>query len=334
MAKSGPMSRKALVLKLGVAVALMGVLVWKVDWQESLRTLLGISIPWIPVLLLISVVLNLLSCIKWQLFLRARGNEVPLLRLFGLYMVGYFFNNFMPGSVGGDVVRGYVLGRELGSQSSSFGSVFLERFTGFIALLGMALLAAAVNPGVLRTRGLMVFMGLMACLFIGMIAFLLLKPVQRIFIRVLGFLPEKLAGKLRKFLDVVFFFQDKPGVLGVAMFWSLLFHIMTIVNTQACCNSIRVPAGFLDLAVLVPLILLVSAIPVSMNSIGIMEGSFVFFLGMAGVSPSAALSVSLVLRAKNLVMAMVGGLIFAVWHRMPGGPPASVLPPDEGKAGS
>jgi len=332
MAKSGPMSRKALVIKLGVSVALMAFLVWKVDWQESLRTLLRISIPWIPVLLFISVILNLLSCVKWQLFLRERGNEVPLWRLFGLYMVGYFFNNFMPGSVGGDVVRSYVLGRELKSQSSSFGSVFLERFTGFIALLGMALLAAVVNPAALKTRALVMFMVLMAFLFAGMIAFLLLKPVQQLAMYMLGLLPEKLAGKLRKFLDVVFFFRDKPRVLGVAMFWSLLFHVMTIVNTQACCNSIRVPAGFMDLAVLVPLILLVSAIPVSLNSIGIMEGSFVFFLGMAGVSPSDALSVSLVLRAKNLVMAMVGGLIFAVWHRMPGGPPAAI--PADGGGGA
>jgi uncharacterized membrane protein YbhN (UPF0104 family) len=62
------------------------------------------------------------------------------------------------------------------------------------------------------------------------------------------------------------------------------------------------------------MVLLVSAIPVSLNAIGIMEGAFVFFLGAAGVAREDALSIALVLRAKNIVVGLIGGIVFA-WLR-------------------
>jgi uncharacterized membrane protein YbhN (UPF0104 family) len=92
---------------------------------------------------------------------------------------------------------------------------------------------------------------------------------------------------------------------------SFMFHVMTIVNTVAVARAVGwdgAPWG--ELFVVVPLILLVGAVPVSPQGLGIQEGAFVFFLQAAGASSAQALAVALVLRAKSYALALVGGVLW------------------------
>ncbi len=310
------MSKRAkTTLKLLFGVALLAALVWLVDWRKSLSILAGVSLVWIAVLLLISLVLVVVSCIKWRMFLAARGVSVSFWKLTDLYLIGYFFNNFAPSNVGGDLARSYILGSHIGSQSNSFGTVFLERFTGFVALIAMALTAACVRPELLVNRSLALLLAAMAAGLGGMLVLIVSRTAQAWVRKALRRLPRKRpVEKLERFVEVVFFFQAHRPIMIKALLLSVLFHVFTIINTQAACLALGVSVNTLDLAVVVPVVLLISAVPVSMNALGIMEGAFVFFLGMAGVEAAAALSVALVFRAKNLIMALFGGLLWLRWN--------------------
>ncbi len=299
-------------LKAAVAVALAAALATRIPWGEVAGAVRRISAGAVAQLLGLAVAMTVVSCLKWQLLLRARGTRVGLGRLVRLYTVGYFFNYFLPGSMGGDVVRSYALGRSIRSQADSFGTVFLERFTGFFAMIGLALAAAAARPSVARTPHMGGFLAAMALVFAGMALFLWLAPLQRGLLRLLDRFPDAgLWRKLRRFLEVVFHFRKRPGPLAVALLLSVAFHALTVVNTAVACRAIAAPARFLDLAVAVPMVLLVSSVPISLNAIGLMEGAFVFFLGRAGVGPAEAMTVALIMRAKNVLMALVGGGFFA-----------------------
>lgn len=307
-------TRVKTALKALFGLLLLAVLIWKVEWAETMAVLANISVPWIAALLMISFVLVWISCVKWRLFLSARGATVSLWSLQELYLIGYFFNNFAPGSVGGDVVRSYILGAHIKSQAGSFGTVFLERFTGMVALMGMALVAAFIRPEFLANRVLFFLLALMAA-GLGFVLFLLTsawaqQQAKRLFAR---FPRGSFATSIGKVMDVVFYFRDHHGILLRAMGLSILFHVATIVNTQAACLALGLEVRFLDLAVLVPVVLAVAAIPVSMNALGIMEGAFVYFLALAGLGPAEALSVALILRAKNILLALLGGLLFLRW---------------------
>ena len=117
---------------------------------------------------------------------------------------------------------------------------------------------------------------------------------------------------VRRFLDAVFCFRGRPGILAAAMLISVAFHMVAVVNVLAACTALGVPARVLDLAVLVPLVLLVASVPVSLNALGVMEGAFVYFLSSVGMAPSDALSVALILRAKELLLALVGVVWFSL----------------------
>ena len=65
---------------------------------------------------------------------------MPVLHLFNLYLVGYFVNLFMPSYLGGDLVRSWYAGKEIG-QHEALAATILERYTGFVAMIVLAILA-------------------------------------------------------------------------------------------------------------------------------------------------------------------------------------------------
>jgi len=304
------------LLKACVGVLLLAFVLYRADWNGVVLVLREISLIWIALLLLLSIVMIWLSCVKWRLFLSARGSEVPVRALMKLYLIGYFFNNFAPSNVGGDVARGMLLGKRIQNKSDSFGTVFLERFTGLVALIGMALAATLLRPDLLQNTALTLLLAGMGAGFAVMMLLLISRRAQTLALRIFDRLPfKKLTAKLRKFVEVVFYFRAHRRVLLQAMLLSVSFHLITVINTQAACLALGLQADFLTLAVVVPLVLIIAIIPVSVNALGIMEGAFVFFLAYAGLDAAEALSVALVLRVKAFLLAAAGGVLFLLRPR-------------------
>jgi uncharacterized membrane protein YbhN (UPF0104 family) len=118
-------------------------------------------------------------------------------------------------------------------------------------------------------------------------------------------------GKLARLQEgVQWGLSDRPLLIRAGIL-SLIFHLLTIVNTAAVAHAVGWHAvPWSDLLVVVPLILLVGAIPISPQGLGIQEGAFLFFLHSVGATSGQALAVALVLRAKSYVLALCGGLLW------------------------
>jgi uncharacterized protein (TIRG00374 family) len=110
--------------------------------------------------------------------------------------------------------------------------------------------------------------------------------------------------------------SDRSLLVKVGLL-SFLFHILTVVNTVAVASAVGwTTAPWADLFVVVPLILLVGAVPISPQGLGLQEGAFVFFLHSVGASTGEALAIALVLRAKSYVLALFGAV---AWVSLPKG---------------
>src|SRR4030043_375462 len=133
------------VLRLTISAVLIWFLFTRIDWRELFATFADVDVIAIILLLLFSVLLILTSVLKWYSLLRSKGINVSIIRLYGLYMVGYFFNNILPSSVGGDVIRMYELARKTKNQSESVASVFMERYIGMAALILFAVIAFVIE---------------------------------------------------------------------------------------------------------------------------------------------------------------------------------------------
>lgn len=299
---------------------LAGILVLAVFYLVPIADLLAalsqISLGDIGILLLLSFVLIGVSVVKWRLFLQHLGIDSSFSRLFGLYLVGYFVNVFTPSFIGGDVVRSLALGPQV-NRAHAVSATALERYTGIVAMLAMALCACCMSAVVTREIVLVVIVASVACGFATWI----------IFAGWLNTVAKKipLPGKVVKIAEMI---QEglQWGVtdrrlLVKAFGLSIAFHLLTIVNTAAVGAAVgwtEIP--WIGLLVVVPLILLVGAVPVSPQGLGIQEGAFVFFLHSVGATTSQALAIAVVLRAKSYLLALCGGVVWLlnkdVWQAL------------------
>lgn len=304
-------SRLVLGLKLILGLILIALLL-RGDTLPKLGEVLA-SFRWAYVgpLLVVTFLLLLVSCLKWQAFLRERGATVSLWRLLGLYTVGNFFSNFLPSQFGGDVVRGYVLGRQIESQSRSMASVFLERFTGLIALVIVCLVTLAFRPSLLADPLVAASVGLMVAGCVGLLVLLAFPGPGRRVTAPLGRTEpgRRVLDKLAGLREEIVFFARRPRTLAGAMVYSVVFHGLAGVNTYLAARAIGLEAPFLVVVALTPLILLVASVPLTPNGLGIWEWAYAVFLGSAGGLPEQGLAVALVLRGEHILTSLIGGVV-------------------------
>jgi hypothetical protein len=301
--------------KLTLGAALLAVLlVAGGAWRDVLGQLQQARLVYLGPFLAMTFVLIGISCAKWQLFLSERGVEIGLVRLFGIYLIGRFFNNFLPSMFGGDLVRAYVLGRQIGSQTQSMASVLLERLTGLVALVSLAIGAWLLQPSLraepIVTASIAAIGGGCAALLVLLwrpaLATWFLHPVSRFSAA------RKLAPKLEQLHENIVFFRDRPRLVAKAMGYSYAFHFLTAVNVYLACLLLDVPSTLGQLVVVTPIILAISSLPLTPNSLGVWEWAFTVYLATTGAAAEQGLAVALVLRAKTLLTSVVGGLLFLI----------------------
>ena len=304
-------------LRLSIGLGIVVLLFWYVGFKHIVEVFFNLRWPYIAVLLALSVVLIWVSCLKWQLFIKSAGHEVSLLLLMRYYTQSYFFSMFMPSIIGGDVARSYQLGKQIGTYKSVFAATFIERFTGFLAMNLVGLVF--VFLGAEATDGVELALIAVSTTTIALAVVLFSQTLSSSgfslglsALRLLGLtkLSIKLESVVPKIQESVEFARNDLQLFAKAMALAFLFHFLAAINTYIAALAV----GWTDVSlgsmcIVVPLVLLVSVAPVTPSSVGVQEGAFLYFLTRVGATHPQALAVGVVLRAKNLLTALVGGLL-------------------------
>ncbi|MCK4828596.1 flippase-like domain-containing protein, partial [bacterium] len=124
-----------IVVKLAISAGLLFYLFSIVDVPAMGKALSNATIPYIVLTLLIMVLSVVLSCYKWQALLKIDQIKSSLAELIHYYLIGIYFNNFLPTSIGGDAVRVYMLSKRKGYTAAALTSVYVERVSGLVALI-------------------------------------------------------------------------------------------------------------------------------------------------------------------------------------------------------
>ena len=295
-------------LKIILAIAVLVALLWLVDIRELIATLSLVTIPVLVYFLFISVVLIYVSALKWKFFLTAIGNRahISMWKLFRLYLVGYFVNLLFPSYVGGDALRSFYIGREVGQHQAAAATV-LERYTGLVAMVMLALVFMWFSE--LTTPAIKGFVLMIAAGIIVLTA-AALSP------RLLALLTshKRLCGVRRNLEKIQMSFhlaKSNRTLLLRSLLLSFLYHSLTVINTMTAAYAVGwTNAPGEELFVVLPIILLLGAVPITPSGLGIQEGAFVYFLKGLGASGAEALGLAILLRAKSYVLAIVGWVVW------------------------
>jgi hypothetical protein len=298
-----------MVIGLGLIAALLLI---DNNWKKVLDIAADMRPAYLIPFFAITLFLTGVSCIKWRLFLSERDVHIPLHKLMSMYFIGTFFNNFFPSSFGGDVVRSSLLGNNIGSQGRALASVFLERFTGFIAMVSLAIFAFIFSPFLHDEKLIFWSIIIMSSGTVGVLI-VLWKPVfiEWVFypFRQLS-LVEKLKEKAYQFHGHVVVFHDKPKILFKAMIYSFIFYGLAAINVYLSGLLLDIHADLSQLFVITPIVMLLAALSITPNGLGVWEWGFSVFLVSAGVANEQGLAIALALRGKNILVSMFGGLLF------------------------
>ena len=121
------------------------LLIYKTSPQEVIASFQGVVFPWIVLSFSLHAFGLIISAIRWQILILAQGDHVPLGFLIKSYLVGTFFNNFLPTRFGGDVIRIWDSSRYSRSLAKSSATILVERLSGIFILLVFVLVASLIR---------------------------------------------------------------------------------------------------------------------------------------------------------------------------------------------
>ena len=303
---------KKIVIKILISFFCIGYLVFTIDISELKDSLVAANFLNLILTVITLFFGGMLCTYKWMLLIRAQGiYMLHFSRLLSLYYIGHFFGNFFPTEIGGDVIKGYEVGKISGKHAESLVAVAMERITGFLMLLMCALLGIFFNWDLANelniTYLLFVLLGIT---FLTIIVFLN-KRFAKWIKRKLNFLRyHKSIAKLQSLYEAFYLYKKNIKILFFTLTISLIFQVYTIWFTYALMKCLNIEASFLQLFLIVPFIAIISMIPLSINGIGIREGAFVFFFTSTGVDASQSLALALVYRFSGILYAMLGGFLY------------------------
>lgn len=305
------------ILQIAATVALVGWIVKRNDGRAVLESLGGVQTGWLALAVAAMAVSLVLGAWQWERLLAVQKVEASPRRLFHAYSLGMFLNFVLPSGVGGDFVRALALQRDTKAGAKGVAATLLDRFVGLftLALLAFAaslMLVAGDHSPLFEKMALLT--GFAAFGFCVVAAILFSRRILGWFAPLAGFVGEwrlitMAKGVREAFLEYRFSFAPLRAVFLL----SLVVQFLRIAVHALCARALGLDIEFAWFLLFVPIISLVSILPISVGGWGLREGTQKTFFSlpgvMLGVAPGHAPALAL---AHALLASLVGMIVPAV----------------------
>ena len=297
--------------KIAVTVLLFWYVFHDMDFHQFGATLKNARIG-ILVLGFIAIWIAHYICIyRWRMLMRPLLPVLSMARLFGIYCIGLFFNLTFPTVVGGDVVKMYYAGRPSKMYAQSFAATFLDRDAGMLAMLIIACAVILVHP--VTVPGIpvsLIIWGVLAAFIAGNIA--IFAPYFHR--RLINLLHRLRMGKIAAKIDMIssaFQVMGKhPALLLGALLISLVNQLLVIAVTWIMAIGLRLHLSPVWFLIFVPVITLISMIPISLNGMGLREYAFMSLFGAIGVARESCIALGLLSSIVIILSSIPGGIVY------------------------
>jgi hypothetical protein len=295
------------ILRFLLSAVLIVILFWQIGWAKIFQSLHQVD----PLAILIALVLTLISIVlsayKWQILIFTQGFSPSLKTLTSLYFIGLFFNNFLPTSIGGDIVRIYELGKKIGHQQYAAASVIAERIIAALSLGLLVVISLLLNYKMSQPFLQPILVFIVVC---GLLFWLSkYSTISNSFL-------EKMSGQIA--LVVEPFTKNLASLLRLdfaflrVMFYSILFHLTVILINLFLFQAIGAQVPLIYYFIFIPIILALSMLPISFNGLGIREAGYAYFFSKVGLPAAQAVAVSIYFFLVVSLISLIGGVLFAI----------------------
>ena len=293
-------------IKILVSAALLYLALRKVNFADLAARLDLTSAAWLALAVALTFLQIFVGVLRWRIVSAECGAPLPLRQAMRYNVIGTFFNQTLPSSIGGDAVRLWLVARNGAGWRAATYSIFVDRAVGLIALAVIIVASLPWSSHLISDpygRSALILIDFAALA--GGAGFLLL-----------GVLPwpwlkhwwgthhihacAVIANR------VIFSRKNEPAIAIL----SLLVHFLAVVIAWCVVQSITAPVGFDQTFLLIPPVMLVTMLPISIAGWGVREATMGLAFGYAGLVTNEGVNISLLYGGVSFIVGAFGGLVW------------------------
>ncbi len=303
------------LLKVLVSIVLITVIIWRIGPRTILDELLAADPSYFLLAIGLTIFNVMLSAKKWHILLTSKEGSKSFLQLWKLYYIGTFFNLFLPTTVGGDIVRAHKTSKISKHWIEGYSSVFMERFTGMIAIVILATISGTLYyhdfPRSIMLTIYVIFVPLILISFFLIYSDRFIAFMQRLLKKIFkNFNPFSVKEKSIKMLTSINQYAHMKKLIVCALVLSLLFHSMLIISYYLLAISLGLTIPLYYFFVFIPVSHVILLLPISIRGFGVREVIYVSFFTQVGATGAEAVSLSLLVQILGITSSLIGGAVY------------------------
>jgi glycosyltransferase 2 family protein len=323
----------SLIARVAVATAAILWVLRGQDWRELAAVLRNLSLGYFSLSLAVYASAEVIIAIRWWLLLRAQSIHIEVSAAVRLFFLGLFYNNVMPGSVGGDLLKAWYVTKHTERRLEGVLSVFVDRAIG---LAGLVLIAIATYlvlvrghiAAVAKTKGTRppgwlsqhpgAILGA-GVAFGALLVVVLVHPTGRAGLaRLAGIARLRGVSLLRRAKDAIVVYCSKLWTLLGTMVLTLIGQSITIIAFWLLGRDLGIEAGLRYYFFVFPVVWVVGAVPISIAGLGIVEAGTVGLLcRLTGAPAEKVLVLVFCQRFVWVLASLPGGMVHLLGAHLP-----------------
>lgn len=317
-------NRKKIIFTLRLFLLFLSivVLVKIVDFKLVLSQINSISFYVVISLVMIGIVRTWLSGLRWRLLNPDLTGQLSSWHYFRFVMIAHTFNLIMPGALGGDFVKtAFTLKTVKHKHIDNVIAILVDRFIGLLSILVLGTAAFYFMSDIPNRMAFNTFWVVLYSAILILLVLMLSSRLHRFLKRSssrLGKAGAWLNRVINNWQDSLQYFLANRKKVVLALLLCLPIHTVSFVSAYIIARSLNINISFFDITLIISIVWVVTAIPITLSGVGVRELSMVYFMSLYGINPASATALSIYLYIITLFLGFLGLLFIFDFSKLPG----------------
>jgi len=301
-----------LTAKVVVSLSLLGYLLWQLDWPSLIEKAGNLSWWTLPVAVSLLLGSIYVGTLRWAVLLRTHYPTFSTPMLFSHYLVATLFNNILPTSTGGDLIRSYCIYRHNRDAVCAVSPIITERVIGLVVLMAVNVVAIYLTDSVniitqvLWSTLLMILSGAVIVLILIALP-ATYWPLHRLLERLSRF---RVIGFLLRMGEATHGYLKHPGTVMALLLYSVAVHLLAVMVYFVLAKGLGIDISIQVVLVVIPIAFMAAALPISIGGMGVRELATVGLLMRFGIAENDAAAIALMFIPVILLTSLPGLYIY------------------------
>jgi uncharacterized protein (TIRG00374 family) len=295
--------------RLLVSLGLLAAVIWVADWRAIWDVLRSVDLLWVACVAAVALLDRIVLTYRWDLLLLVRGIRLGFAKLFRVQLAANFLGSFLPSSLGVDAIRIAALLRAGLPSSEVIATTLVDRASIVVGTLLFGSVTILALAGT-RLPGDVSWIVLLSTLLAVAACVAALQPRVRQWTAasLVPRLPSRLRERVTEIARATLAYRHEPwSMLWVAAVTVALLFVR-LLFAKALTLACGVDVAFVDLLLVIPILWIVVMLPITVGGIGLQEAGYVTLMGLLGISPAVAVSMSLIEHVVSRAVSLPGAL--------------------------